>query len=231
MVLSTATWTAIGPQPVVTPDVGPLAGRLTVAVADPTNPNVMYVAGDSGGDYGDGSGIWKTTDWLDSNPTWVPVVPPDLAQDIAIHGLAMAPTDPNTLYAASNGPEGGILKTTDGGATWQLLASTLFSQSAFGAIAVSPLDPNVVFVGVYTQTHHDGPVPNLVRLTGDVTQGSFLLTNLVGASVLSPGMPVVGPGIPANTFVIGVNSASQVTLSQPATASTPAASIAFQTDG
>jgi hypothetical protein len=230
MALSTTTWTAIGPQPIVSPDVGPLSGRLTVAVADPSNPNVMYVAGDSGFDYGDGSGIWKTTDWLDPDPTWVPVVPPDLAQDIAIHGLAMAPTDPNTLYAASNGPEGGILKTTDGGATWQLLDSTLFAQSSFGAIAVSPLDPNVVFLGVYTRTH-EVPVPNLVRLTGDVTQGSFLLTNLASASVLSPGMPVVGPGIPANTFVIGVNSASQVTLSQPATASTSAASIAFQTDG
>src|SRR5262249_10899280 len=148
----------------------PLAGRLTAAVADPSNQNMMYVAGDSGGDYGDGSGIWKTTDWLDPNPTWVPVVSPRVAQDVAIHGLAMTPTDQNTLYAASTGPEGGILKTTDGGAHWQLVGSPLFAQSAFGAIAVSPLDPNVVFVGVYSQTHAGVPVPNSVRVTGDITK-------------------------------------------------------------
>jgi hypothetical protein len=140
---------AIGPQPVVTPDVGSLAGRITSAVADPSNREVMYIAGDGASGYGMGSGIWKTTNWLDPDPTWVPVVPPELTQDVFIHGLAMAPSDPNILYAASAGPEGGILKTNNGGANWQLLGGSLFAQSSFGAIAVSPVDPDVIFVGVY----------------------------------------------------------------------------------
>jgi hypothetical protein len=231
MTLSPSTWTAIGPQPVVTPAMGPLAGRITVAVADPANQNVMYVAGDGGFGYGIGSGIWKTTDWLDPNPIWVPVVPPGLAQDIFIHSMAMAPSDPNVLYAASAGPEGGILKTTDGGATWQLLGSPLFAQSSFGAIAVSPLDPNVIFVGVYRQPNASVPVPNSVVLDGNVTAGSSTLTNVSGAAELSPGMPVVGPGIPTNTYISGITGPSEVTLSLPATASATGMPITFQTDG
>src|SRR5262249_32836055 len=103
--------------------------------------------------YGMGSGIWKTTNWLDPDPTWVPVVPPELAQDVFIHGLAMAPSDPNILYAASAGPEGGILKTTDGGANWQLLGGALFAPSPFGAIAVRPVLPGVILLRRFPPPH------------------------------------------------------------------------------
>jgi photosystem II stability/assembly factor-like uncharacterized protein len=181
--LSTSVWTPIGPQPVVTPGAGPLAGRITVAVADPTDPNIMYVAGDGAQGYGEGSGIWKTTDWLDPNPLWVPVVPPSLSQDIFIHCLAMAPTDHNTLYAATAGPNGGILKTTDGGAHWKLLGSSIFANSGFGAIVVSPLDANVIFVAAYNQLNSTVPVPGPGGLWESVDGGASF-TNVTPSFII-----------------------------------------------
>src|SRR5262249_5549855 len=61
----------------------------------------------------------------------------------------------NTLYAAANGPDGGILVTTDGGATWTEKGQSLFSQVAFGAIVVSPNNSKVVFAAA--QATYGGP--------------------------------------------------------------------------
>ncbi len=63
-------------------------------------------------------------------------------------GRAMAAvgttSDPHTYYAGYTG--GGVWKTTNGGGSW----TSLFDKeavSSIGAIAVSPSDPNVVYVG------------------------------------------------------------------------------------
>src|SRR5205823_4952978 len=43
-------------------------------------------------------------------------------------------------------PGGGVLKSTDGGMTWRLLANALFDQATLGAVAISPTDANTVFL-------------------------------------------------------------------------------------
>jgi len=144
----------------------------------------MYVAGDGAQRYGQGSGIWKTTDWLDANPLWVPVVLPSVSQDVFIHCLAMAPTDHNTLYAGTAGPNGGILKTTDGGAHWQLLGGSIFASSGFGAIVVSPLDANVIFVADYNQPNSTVPVPGPGGLWESVDGGTSF-TNITPSSIVN----------------------------------------------
>lgn len=216
--LSTTTWISIGPQPVQTPSAGPLAGRLTAAVADPTDPNVMYVAGDGAQGYGQGSGIWKTSNWLDPNPLWVPVVPPEIPQDVFIHGLAIAPTNPNILYAATAGPGGGILKTTDAGATWRLLGTSLFSTTGFGAIVVSPLDASVIFVGSYNQPNSEVPVPAPGGLWESVDGGASFVN--VTPSSFIPLAPhgtvfisdvVVNPLAP-DTLWVGVTGSGNVNV-------------------
>jgi hypothetical protein len=197
---------------------GPWAGRLNVAVADPTDPNVMYVAGDSSNWYGDGSGIWKTTDWLDRDPVWTPLTDDQSSLDISFHGLAIAPTDHNTLYAAANGPDGGILKTTDGGAHWQMLAQSQFAETVFGAIVVSPVDANTVFVatGTAPQPFAGGLGGGLDSATGlwrstdgGMTFNSITPTSLQGASVtdlaIEPGIPTEG-GIEIDLYA-GVTNA------------------------
>src|SRR5262249_39459923 len=126
----------------------PASGRINVAVPDPTDPNVMYVAGDDSGAFGSGSGIWKTTNWLAAVPTWTPLIDNQPSLDIWVHGLVMAPSDHNTLYAAANGPNGNILVSTDAGADWTAQMTNPFANAHFGAIAVDNLDSNLIYVAV-----------------------------------------------------------------------------------
>lgn len=61
-----------------------------------------------------------------------------------VRAIAVHPTDPLTVYIGA--ACGGIWKTTDGGNTWQDIGATLESLS-FGAIAIDPSNPNVVYAG------------------------------------------------------------------------------------
>ena len=60
-----------------------------------------------------------------------------------VRSLAIAPNDPNTMYAATNGDEGATFRSTDAGATWTRLPD-------FGSVitlAVDPTNSSVVYVG------------------------------------------------------------------------------------
>jgi photosystem II stability/assembly factor-like uncharacterized protein len=50
--------------------------------------------------------------------------------------MAAHPTDPNTLFVAT--PNGGVWRTTDGGATWSPLTDSL--PLSIGAISYDPTD-------------------------------------------------------------------------------------------
>ncbi|MCM2258138.1 MAG: glycosyl hydrolase, partial [Vicinamibacteria bacterium] len=50
-----------------------------------------------------------------------------------------------TFYQGATG--GGVLKTTDGGATWEPVSDKDLRTGSIGAIAVADADPNVVYVG------------------------------------------------------------------------------------
>ncbi len=64
-----------------------------------------------------------------------------------------------------------------------------------------------------------------IQQSGVLTSGSAVVTgltdttNAAGNTPMSPGMPVSGTGIQAATVILSVDSATQVTLSLPATAS------------
>lgn len=105
-------WVPLGP--------GNIGGRTRSILIDPNTPEVMYAAGVAGG-------VWKSTDAGDS---WKAL--DDLLPNLAVSSMAMDPTDSNVIYAGtgegfsnSDAVRGaGMLKTTDAGATWTLLAST-----------------------------------------------------------------------------------------------------------
>jgi hypothetical protein len=193
--LNTTTWTPIGPAPITAPgwELGLAAGRINVAAPDPTNANVMYIGGDNGG-------VWKTTNWLSQTPTWTPLTDNQPSLALGEHDLVVFPGNSQILYGAAAGPSGGILKSTDGGASWTYLANALFDQAGFGAVVVNPSDPNNVYVaeasgpsgGVYRS---DDGGQTWVNTTAGVHGGwvSDLVMDPTNPSVLYAGF-VYGPG-------------------------------------
>jgi hypothetical protein len=143
--LSPPSWTPLGPTPNAGAPLGGIvfAGRVNAAAPDPSNANVMYLMADGGG-------VWKTTNWLSPFPTWTPLTDgqPSATSTSAYQVLAVAPQNPNLIYAAVNGPSGGILKSLDGGASWSFLANAQFDLVSFGALVVSPTDANTLFAAV-----------------------------------------------------------------------------------
>lgn len=105
-------------------------GRIAI---HPANPDVVYVAA-LGRLWGPNRerGLYKTTD---GGATWKQVL--FISEDTGVVDVAMDPENPETLYAAAyqrrrtvfgfagSGPEGGLYKTTDGGATWTKLVKGL----------------------------------------------------------------------------------------------------------
>ncbi len=63
--------------------------------------------------------------------------------------------------------------------------------------------------------------------TGNVTSGSAVVSGIVSTTGLDTTYQVTGIGIPTNTFISSVDSATQVTLSNSATVSTTGATLSF----
>src|SRR5207247_132441 len=94
-------------------------------------------------------GVWKSDDY---GRTWTPIF--DDQPTGSIGAIAVAPSDPRTIYVGSG--EGlqrpdlsvgdGIYKSADGGATWRHLG--LRDGQQIPAIVVDPRDPNRVFAAV-----------------------------------------------------------------------------------
>ncbi|MFZ0963656.1 MAG: choice-of-anchor D domain-containing protein [Terriglobia bacterium] len=139
-------WTLIGPQPLMhinTDGMEPNSGLVNAMVVDPTNSNVVYL-GAAGG------GVWKTTD---GGQTWTPLT--DNQPSLVIGALALDPSNPDVVYAGTDqGDEFfcnygvGILKSTDGGATWTQLPGPLpygpGLMASIRSLAVSPSDSDVL---------------------------------------------------------------------------------------
>jgi photosystem II stability/assembly factor-like uncharacterized protein len=137
-------------------------GTITI---DPRDSNVVYVAAQgplwrSGGD----RGLYKTTD---GGTTWERVL--HISEDTGINEVHLDPRDPDVLYATAyqrrrhvwtlinGGPESGIYKSTDAGATWRELEKGL-PEVDMGRIglAVSPADPDVIYAIVEAQRDKGG---------------------------------------------------------------------------
>jgi hypothetical protein len=136
-------WLSIGPAPIQggeTIPPTPVSGRVTAMAVDPSNPAHWLIGAAQGGD-------WETRD---SGTTWTTKT--DAQASLAMGAIAFAPSNPTTIYAGTGEANhsgdsyggAGLLKSTDGGATWQLLAIETFAKNAFSGLQVHPTDPNTV---------------------------------------------------------------------------------------
>jgi photosystem II stability/assembly factor-like uncharacterized protein len=119
-----------------------IGGRITDLALHPTEQNIMYAGASVGG-------VWKSTD---GGINWYPVF--ENAGANSVGNIAIAPSEPNTLYVGTGEANGsfasgaffgdGVWKTTDGGQSWT--HAGLEKTNHIGRIAVDPADANRVFV-------------------------------------------------------------------------------------
>ena len=157
--LSSTQWTPFGPAAIKTPGVaqGYAAGRIEAAAPHPTDPGIIYLAAIAGG-------VWKTAGWHDPNakPTWLPLT--DDQRSLAFQGyggIAVHPASPNRVYAAVSGVGAGVLRSTNSGLGWQLLANPLLEGASLGAIVVHPASLNTLYLVV----HFGGPGGGIYKST------------------------------------------------------------------
>ncbi|MBI4907580.1 MAG: IPT/TIG domain-containing protein [Acidobacteria bacterium] len=115
-------------------------GRISSIAVDPVDPNHWLLGAGNGG-------VWET---LDSGKNWWPLS--DDWPTLAIGAVTFAPSDPNTIYVGTGEASGpgvtkaglGLMKSVDGGRTWELLASPTFARSAFKRLRVDRSDAGSV---------------------------------------------------------------------------------------
>ena len=110
-------------------------GRITAVAGVVGQPNLYYAGTPNGG-------VWKTDD---GGRTWKPIF--DAVPVPSIGALAVAPSNPKTIYVATGeqGKGRGIFKSTDGGETWA--SAGLADNTLFEGLIVDPQNPNIVIAG------------------------------------------------------------------------------------
>ena len=141
------------------------AGQIGAVEIHPDNPDVAYVAA-IGQAFGKNEerGVFKTTD---GGKSWDKIL--YHSDSIGFSDLELAPDDPNTIYAGawrgerkpwtiiSGSTEGGVYKSTDGGANWTKLTNGL-PTNLIGKIdfAVSAANADVVYANIEASDEQGG---------------------------------------------------------------------------
>lgn len=112
------------------------SGTVNALLVKKDEENVIVV--------GSASGIYRS---VNSGASFILVKSSSNVEDIKTH-----PTNPNIMYAGTNGTTSQFLRSIDGGLTWTLDNS--FGQGAFMKIAVTPAQPNNVYV-INSRDHLD----------------------------------------------------------------------------
>ncbi len=164
--MSAEAWTPVGSASnnagagVTTADTMATSGRVTAIAVDPSDPtgNTVYAAGATGG-------IWKTTDFLTTNPggpTWISLTDFGPSDGVNIGSITLFPQNNNvnqTIIIAGTGdgnttpttPGVGFLISLNGGATWTLDDSSTNVDSSGNPLPIETTNPalerNRTFVG------------------------------------------------------------------------------------
>jgi hypothetical protein len=180
-------------------------GRVNYVCVDPSNPNTLYLGAPAGG-------IWKSTD---AGVNWTPLS--DNLPQIGVSGIAVDHTNSNVIYISTGDKDAGdsysigVLKSTDGGLTWNTTGLT-FGSGRSGDIIMHPTNNQILWCatnnGIYKTSNAGVDWTN-------VQTGSFAK----GALRYKPGTPSTVYAVSNNQFYKSINtgdSFSVVTSGLPA---------------
>ncbi len=170
--------------------IGPFRGGRALAVTGvPGQPNHFYFGAVDGG-------VWES--W-DAGRTWNPIFD---RQDIgSIGAIAVAPSDPRTLYVGTGEADmrsdiaygDGVYKSNDGGKSWAHIG--LIDTKQIGAILVDPRSANVAYVAALGHPYGPNPERGVFKTSdGGKTWSKVLYKNADTGAIslaMEPGNPDV----------------------------------------
>jgi photosystem II stability/assembly factor-like uncharacterized protein len=190
--ISDTLWKPIGPAPLANGQTfgvtQAVSGRTTSIALHPTNPDIAYVAAAQGG-------VYRT---LDGGGTWTQLF--DNAQTLAVGSVAIAPSQPSTIYVGTG--EGnfsadcyfgvGVYRIDNADSNSPTLSgpfnqdgssADVLSGWAIDKIIVHPTDPNIIFVAVASGIGGiSGTSLNDTGAASTKPRGLFRSTNAASAS-------------------------------------------------
>lgn len=162
---ATGNWEFLGPKNMTPPyqqyfGTKNINGRVS-GVAYTNVANKMYLSAADGG-------VWKS---LDGGTTFTSLS--DTWDYLWTSSIAVDPTDSNTVYVGTGDYDGffpvtnfGIMKTTDGGATWTNLAKNTFGDCAIKGLLIDPDNHNHILVAAGNSAAFSG------KAGGDIWQST-----------------------------------------------------------
>jgi photosystem II stability/assembly factor-like uncharacterized protein len=202
-----ATWSAVSAGL----PAGAFFGSLVFANSDPT---IAYSSPQTNGSNVNGVslavnyGVYRSSD---SGVTWLPAN--SGMESATIDAIAVDPTNAQIVYASWDGV--GLLKSTDGGASW-----TTISTNQTGAIAIDPVHTQTVYAAATSQVQRSvdggaswenlqgavatvqGPISGLLLV--DPNRSNDLLVASQGGvqrMTISPDIAILGTGTPSSMTV------------------------------
>lgn len=147
-------WVSLGPTPGYYFSYGNISSRVVTAAYNPQNPDVIYIGPANGG-------VWKT---VDGGVNWFPTS--DNEASLSMGAIAIDKFNPDIVYAGTGEATysgssyygRGLLKSTNGGQSWQHITSGLPTSSYFSKIVIHPSRSSELFAalgnsGLYRSTN------------------------------------------------------------------------------
>lgn len=142
LVPGSLSWTPIGPGPVsggqaeglVGPPANAVSGAVNVVLPHPSNADILYVGSVNGG-------VWRSDNARDAQPHWTALTDRQASLSIGALVFDAADASGNTLLAGIGrtssfsrigGGLTGLLRSSNGGASWTPLASSLAGTNIIG---------------------------------------------------------------------------------------------------
>ena len=192
-------------------NLGPFRGGRVIAVAGHPTEWATFYMGSTGG------GVWKTED----GGTYWENISDDFFARASVGALAVAPSDPNVIYAGmgestirSNVSHGdGVYKSTDGGRTWRNVG--LGETRNISKVRVHPTDPERVYVAALGHAHGPNAERGIFRSADGGASWEHVLFRSAEAGAVDLAMDATNPRILYAAFWEGVHRAHELISGGP----------------